>query len=431
MLRQRVVPSLSRCTICGASFEPFLSLGRQPVANGFLTPAHFGSEKFYELSVGYCGSCHMVQLTSFLPPKEMFHDQYPFFTSSSTRMTAHFGEFAAAVAQRLKTRNDPFVVEIGSNDGTMLLNFKTRGMRHLGIEPSGNVARVARSRGVTTLERFFGLDLAREIRAEHGPADAVVTANVLCHIPALHDVFEGVAHLLASDGLFVFEDPYLADILANTAYDQIYDEHAFFPAVSSIAPLCARHGLEIIDVSPQPVHGGSMRYTIAHRGRYTASPAVQRTIASEAQIGLTRRETYLAFARRVEESRGALVKELGRLKAAGKVVAGYGATAKSTTVTNYCGIGPHLVEYISDTTPLKQGKFSPGMHIPVLPHDAFERDPPDVALLFAWNHSIEILEKEKEFMANGGKFLVYVPRVQYAAGTLRGGETTPFAPERS
>jgi methylation protein EvaC len=300
---------------------------------------------------------------------------------------------------------------MGSNDGIMLQNFAAAGIRHLGIEPSKNVAQVAIDKGVNTVTEFFGAELARRIVAEQGQADAFLAANVMCHLPYIHSIVEGIAILLKPDGVVMFEDPYLGDVIEKTSYDQIYDEHTFLFSTGSISHLFSLYGMEIIDVEPQTTHGGSMRYVIARAGARPVSPHVAVQRDKEQEMGLHLPETYNRFRENCERSREQLLALLNDLKSQGKRVIGYGATSKSTTITNYCGITPDLVEFISDTTPIKQGKFSPGAHIPVRPYEAFVQDYPDYALLFAWNHAREIMDKEDAFRAAGGKWIVYVPQV--------------------
>lgn len=403
---------MKACLVCENQVEPFMSFGRMPIANGFLPADQFENEYFFDLSVGFCERCGMVQLTEQVDREKMFHDEYAFFSSTSTRMTKHFKEFAATVMRDYLSSPDPLVVEIGSNDGIMLQNFAQRGIRHLGIEPSANVAAAARAKGIQTVCKFFDQDLAREIVTKHGQADAFLGANVMCHLPYLHSVAAGIKLLLKPEGVLIFEDPYMGDIVEKTSYDQIYDEHAFYFSVASLSNLFAPHDLEIIDVQPQTVHGGSMRYVVAHKGARPVSPAVAAQRAREEVLGLKLPETYDRLRRNIERSRDELMALLQDLKAQGKRVVGYGATSKSTTVTNYCGITPDLVEFISDTTPIKQGKFSPGTHIPVRPYTEFASRYPDYALLFAWNHGEEIMEKEQDFQNAGGKWIVYVPQVK-------------------
>ena len=400
------------CLICKTEISPFLSFGRMPIANGFLTPDRFDDEYFFELAVAHCPKCSMVQLTELVDRERMFHEHYAFFSSTSAWMQRHFGLFAGWVLENWIRDRDPFVVEIGSNDGIMLRHFADRGIRHLGIEPSANVAEVARGRGVRTTTEFFDENLARRILEDNGPADAFLGANVMCHIPYMHSVVAGIRLLLKPKGVLVFEDPFLGDIIERTSYDQIYDEHAFYFSLGSLSHLFRMHGMEIVDVLPQEVHGGSMRYVVALEGAHPVRDSVHALAAREAALGLQTAECYARFRRNVEQSRDALMALLRRVRGERKRVAGYAATSKSATVTNYCGITPELVEFISDTTPIKQGKFSPGVHIPVRPHEDFAANYPDYALLFGWNHRKEILEKETAFRESGGKWIVYVPRVE-------------------
>jgi methylation protein EvaC len=405
------MPAMAQCLICETPIEPFLDFGRMPIANGFLTPDQFSDEYFFNLAVGHCPKCSMVQLTELVERERMFHEQYAFFSSTSAWMQRHFGAFAQFVLERYASGDDPFVAEIGSNDGIMLRHFAERGIRHLGIEPSANVAEVARGRGVRTISQFFDENLARRILEENGPVDAFLGANVMCHIPYMHSVVAGIRLLLKPKGVLIFEDPFLGDIVEKTSYDQIYDEHAFYFSVGSLSHLFRMHGMEIVDALPQTVHGGSMRYVVAIEGARPVSDGVREVLAREEALGLRTPDAYERLRRNVERSRDDLRALLEKVRGEGKRVVGYGATSKSTTVTNYCGLTPELVEFISDTTPIKQGKFSPGVHIPVRPYTEFTANYPDYALLFAWNHRDEIMEKESAFRAAGGKWLVYVPRV--------------------
>lgn len=403
---------MSKCSICQNPIEPFMSFGKMPIANGFLTPEQFQEEYFFELRVGFCPVCKMVQLTEQVERGRLFHENYPFFSSTSVLMALHFKKFAEEVkADYLKGPNS-FVVEIGSNDGIMLQHFANKGIPHLGIEPSANVAQVAREKGVNTLTAFFDEALARQIVAEYGQADICLGANVLCHLPYLHSVAAGIQLLLKPDGVLIFEDPYLGDVIEKTAYDQIYDEHAFYFSLSSLSYLFGQHGLQLVDVQPQWAHGGSMRYVFAHERSRRVSDLVTKQQAKEKALGLYGPETYDRFRQNVERSRDDLVRLLHELKRQGKRVVGYAATSKSTTVTNYCGLTPELIEYISDTTAVKQGKVSPGAHIPIRPYEEFKASYPDYALLFGWNHLEEIMAKEQAFKTSGGKWIVYVPKVQ-------------------
>jgi methylation protein EvaC len=342
----------------------------------------------------------------------MFNSTYAFYSGTSRLMAAHFKDFAESITAGYLTEPDPFVVEVGSNDGIMLQHFQQRGMRHLGIEPSENVARVAQQRGIQTLVEFFDANVARRVVEEHGQADAFLGANVMCHIADLHSVIKGIQVLLKPKGIVAFEDPYLGDVIEKTSYDQIYDEHMFLFSATSIANLFARYGMELIDAVPQSTHGGSMRYVIGRKGARPVAPRVAERMQKERALGLFDMATFQRFRQDCERSRERLVALLRKAKAEQKRVVGYGATSKSTTVLNYCDIDANLIEFISDTTPIKQGKFSPGKHIPVLPYERFQERYPDYALLFAWNHEKEILAKERMFLDQGGRWIVFVPRVE-------------------
>lgn len=403
---------MTPCLVCAQSIEPFISFGRMPIANGFLTAAQFPEEPFFELKTGFCDRCKMVQLTELVDQKRLFHENYAFFSSTSKRMAEHFKLFANNTIENHLKKSDPLVVEIGSNDGIMLQYFAEAGIRHLGIEPSANVAQVAQGKGINTICSFFDEKLALDIVAANGQADVFLGANVMCHIPYLHSVAEGIKILLKPDGLLIFEDPYLGDIVEKTSYDQIYDEHAFYFSVTSVNYLFGQHDLEVVDVQSQNVHGGSMRYTLAHKGSFKINEAVGIQIDKEINLGLYESETYDVLKKKIEKSRDDLMQLLKSLRKENKRVAGYAATSKSTTVINYCGITPDLVQYISDTTPIKQGKYSPGMHIPIRPYADFKNDYPEYALLFGWNHAEEIMEKEQDFIGSGGRWIMYIPQVK-------------------
>lgn len=403
---------MPHCRICQTHYEPFLSFGKMPIANGFLTPEQFSDEYFFDLKTGFCPECHMVQIAEQPDRRMMFHENYAFFSSTSTRMAAHFKQFVESVIKDYLKSPDPFVVEIGSNDGIMLQNFSSAGIRHLGIEPSANVAQVAIDKGIQTVCAFFDEELALQIVEKHGQADAFLGANVMCHIPYIHSIVEGIKIILKPEGIVQFEDPYIGDVIENTTYDQIYDEHVFLFSLSSVKYLFEQHDMEVIDIEPQATHGGSMRYVVARKGRFPVSDRINQQIKKEEIQGLNKRETYEAFRKNCEHSRDRLMDLLNNIRQKGQRIVGYAATSKSTTIINYCGITTAHIDFISDTTPLKQGKFSPGAHIPVRPHEDFEADYPDYALLFAYNHAKEIMAKEQKFIESGGKWILYMPKVQ-------------------
>ena len=400
------------CRICDGAVTRFLDLGRQPLSDGFLAGPPAGDEYFYHLAVGMCGECTMVQLMQEVPRELMFHEDYPYYSSGSSVMREHFAGTARRFLETELLGPDPFIVEIGSNDGIMLGTIKDAGVRHLGFEPSGQVGETARASGIRVRTAFFEEATAREVRATEGPADVIYAANTICHIPYLSSIFRGVDALLAANGVFVFEDPYLGDILAKTSFDQIYDEHFFLFAARSVQQAARHFGFELVDVERLAVHGGEVRYTIARVGAREPSVNLARAAGGGGRAwpdgpGQPRAVRHRG---RADPHRPGGPAE--KLRAENKRVVGYGATAKSATVTNFCGISTDLVEWVSDSTPAKQGRLTPGAHLPVRPPADFAADYPDHALLFAWNHATEIMAKERAFRDAGGKWIVYVPEVR-------------------
>lgn len=389
-----------------------MSLGEMPIANAFMNADEVDKEFYFELTPAICPECSTFQITEIPAPEQMFHGEYAYFASTSNFMTEHWRKMTEHVIEHRLFSDDPLVVEIGSNDGITLQNFAKRGIRHLGVEPSSNVAEAARKKGINTLSAFFGEATAEEIVDAHGQADIFIATNTMHHIEDTNSVAAGVAKLLKPKGLMISEDPYLGDMVELTAYDQIYAEHMYIWSLSALQNVFGRVGMEIVDVLKTPVHGGCMRYFIGHRGEHQISDAAIQAFERERSLGLDRPETFDAFRRDCEESRRQLMNLLGELNGQGKRVVGYGAPAKSTVITNYCGISTEHLNYICDSTPIKQGKVSPGRHIPIETPATFQADYPDYALLFAWNHEAEIFGKEQAYREQGGKWILPVPRAR-------------------
>ena len=400
----------STCRVCGKAIAPFMTFGRMPLANGFMHPAGSGGTFVYELTPAVCEACGTFQLIEQPPPGRMFHADYPFFTGTSSRMREHFRELAIDARRRIGGATAR-AVEVGSNDGTLLAYLAAEGFVACGVEPSANVAAVARAKGLDVVDGFFTPAAAQSLRDAGGPVDLVVGANVICHIADIHGVMQAVDVLLSPSGLFIFEEPFLGDMLDLCAYDQIYDEHVFMWSATAIAHLVSAHGFVLVDVQHQPTHGGSLRYVVARHGSRAPAASVAQQLDAERLAGLGDPERYVRFRRDCEAARDELVDALRRLRADGRRVAGYAATSKSTTVLNYAGIGPELIAYIADSTPAKHGTTTPGTHIPVVPVEHFHRRPPDCAVLFAWNHAAEIYAKERAFVDGGGKWITFVPTV--------------------
>ena len=400
------------CRVCDGVLRARVDFGSQALANALVLPGETGGEYLFRLALAMCEACSLVQLVEEVPRGLMFRDDYPYYTSGSRFMIEHFQRLARRFLERELAAPDAFVVEIGSNDGVMLDVIRAAGVRHLGVDPSRRVCEAAEAKGVCSRNDFFEKASAVDIAAAEGQADVIYSANTFSHIPYLDSVFEGITALLKPDGVFVFEDPYLGDIIERTSFDQIYDEHFYFFTALSARAMAHRYGFELVDVEHLEVHGGEVRYTLTFAGQREPSPAVARLIAAERAAGLDRPETLLGFEQRMRRTRSQLLALLRTLREQGKTVMAYGATGKSTTVANYCGIGPELVSCVVDNTPAKQGRLTPGTHIPIQSTSSFRSAYPDYALLFAWNHAEEIMAKERAFTEAGGKWILYVPEVR-------------------
>ena len=399
------------CRLCGGVLREVLDFGRQPVSNAFVRPEETARVPFFRLAVGLCMSCTMVQQLDEVPPNEMFRVDYPYRASGSALIRKHGEEVAQHIVQTCPGGRDRFVVEIGSNDGVMLKTVSKAGMRHLGVDPAAGAGEVARSQGVRVRTDFFDESTAAKIRAEDGPANLIYSANTISHISYLDSIFRGVDLLLAPDGLFVFEDRYLGDILKNNYFDQIYDEHFYLFSVRSVQATAAHFGFELIDTQHLPLHGGTIRFTLARAGNQTPTVAIAEFLAQEKADGLAEEATFVRFTAEVDRIAADLVALLRDLRSKGQRVVGYGATSRSATVLNYCHIGSDLLPVVCDSTPEKQGRLTPGSNIPVCSPEVFADPYPDYALLFAWNHAEEIIAKERLFHEGGGRWILYVPQV--------------------
>lgn len=401
---------MGKCKVCSHKTESIMSFGKMPIANGFISSVS-DDEFVYELKVDICPACFMVQLGETVKPDMMFNENYHFISSTSLVMIKHFEGVASEITGIISSEKSPFVAELGCNDGVMLQHLLSRKIRHLGVEPSKNVAQLAKNKGIEVLEDFFNSSTAENIVRRHGQADVVCGSNVMCHIEDINSVFDGINILLKDNGIFFFEDPYLFDIVKKSSFDQIYDEHVYYFSGLSISELAKRHSMKLVDMAHQDVHGGSMRYYLKKDNSRVISDRVKELFSKEKECKLHEPDSYTKFRDNVNHICKDLKNTLLKLKKAGNRIAGYGATSKSTTLLNYSGIGPEIIDYISDITPTKINKYTPGTHIPVKPYEFFKTDYPPYTLLLAWNHEKEILEKEKDYREKGGKFITFFPEV--------------------
>jgi len=396
-----------KCKLTNNVIDPFMSFGKMPLANGFLEENEFKSEFFYEMEVGFSEELSLFQLNNHPNPERMFNEKYPFYTGSSNHMKRHFSEYANWIKKNFLKSNCK-LIEIGSNDGTFLSNFKNTDLEYLGFEPSKNVADEAIKNNIKTINNFFNLKNISILKKFIGNTDIICASNVICHIPDLRELILTVDKLLGKKGLFIFEEPYLGSMFEKISYDQIYDEHIYMFSITAIKKIFKLYNFDIIDAIPQSTHGGSMRYVLSRKGEHSISKNVEKRLNMEKNKKLDKLESCLQFKKNCEESKKKIYDKLIEYKKKGKKICGYAATSKSTTILNYCNIGKDIISFICDTTKDKIGKFSPGTHIPIMPVSYFHNNLPDIAYLFAWNHREEIFEKEKDFMKKGGKWISHV-----------------------
>jgi SAM-dependent methyltransferase len=402
------------CRLCGARLNvTFADLGMSPLSNAYVAPARAGMpDPCYPLHAYVCERCFLVQLGAPASREQIFSDSdYLYFSSFSEDWLAHCRAYAEMAASRFGLEPGSSVIEVASNDGYLLQYFLQRGMRVLGIEPAGNVAQAARTKGIETRTAFFGEATGRALAAEGCSADLMAANNVLAHVPDLHDFVEGFRHVLKPRAVLTVEFPWLKNLIAETQFDTIYHEHFSYFALATAQRAFADHGLEVFDVEELPTHGGSLRLYVGQQGAYPAGPAVARVIAAERAAGLDRIETYRAFAPKIEQVRSALLAFLRQARADGRRVAGYGAPAKGNILLNYCGVGTDLIEFTVDRNPHKQGRLLPGSHIPIRAPEAIGEARPDYVLILPWNLRAEIARQLAGIRDWGGKFVTPIPRL--------------------
>lgn len=403
------------CRFCRAPLrQSFADLGMSPVANSMVKPENLDKmEPFYPLHAYVCGSCYLVQLEAFQTPGEIFSD-YTYFSSYSESWLKHARDYAEMMMPRLGLDSSALVVEIASNDGYLLRNFKESGIPILGIEPAANVAEVAKKNGIPTVVRFFGVDTAEGLVAEGKSASLLIGNNVLAHVPDLNDFVEGMKLLLKKDGVITMEFPHLEKLMAENQFDTIYHEHFSYFSFYSVDKVFAAHGLRIFDVQELSTHGGSLRIFAGHADnkKLAASEPVAKLRQRELAAGIDRPEMYEAFGEQVRETKRKLLEFLIREKRSGKTIVGYGAPAKGNTLLNYCGIRSDFIDYTVDLSPHKQGLYLPGTRIPVYAPARIKETRPDYVLILPWNLKKEIMSQMSYIREWGGRFVTPIPEVR-------------------
>lgn len=403
-----------RCRFCDMALErTFVDLGMSPLCETYPSLADLNhGEVYYPLHVYVCEHCFLVQLEQYETPENIFSD-YAYFSSYSDSWLKHAENYCDKMMTRLGLSIESFAVEVGSNDGYLLQYFVQRNVQVLGIEPAANVAKVAVEKGVPTLVRFFGTQLARELAAEGRCADLVLGNNVLAQVPDLNDFVEGLKVLLKPEGVLTLEFPHLLLLMERNEFDTIYHEHFSYFSLFTTVRILEAHGLKVFDVEELTTHGGSLRVYAcrAQDQTHDIEPSVWNLIAEEKRAGLAAVEGYENFARQVQQVKWALVDFLLTAARQGKAVAGYGAPGKSATLLHYCGIGKDLIAYTVDRSPYKQGRFLPGNHIPIYHPDRIRETKPDYVVILPWNLQDEIMQQLQFIREWGGRFVVPIPHV--------------------
>jgi SAM-dependent methyltransferase len=407
------VTALSSCRSCGTSgLIQVLDLGRTPLANALLTREQLGlPEPTYPLALAFCPNCTLVQLTHAVPPEHLFRE-YVYFSSYSDTMVAHAGVLAERLSAERKLGPNSLVLEIASNDGYLLQHYRGAGIQVLGIEPARNIARVAEERGIRTRCEFFTRGLATELAGQGTRADVIHAHNVLAHVPDLNGFVAGLRTLLRPDGVVILEVPHVTELIDRCEFDTIYHEHLSYFSLTALDRLFQRHELRIVNVERLPIHGGSLRLIVVHEHGTAPRPAVAALLAWEEDWGAARASRYRDFAARIATVVAQLRQMLLALKQQGKRIAAYGAAAKGTTLLHALDLPRGTLAFVADRSQTKQGHFTPGTHLPIVPPEELVRQQPDYVLLLTWNFADEILTQQAEYRARGGKFIVPIPEVQ-------------------
>ncbi|MGO9863390.1 MAG: methyltransferase domain-containing protein [Terriglobales bacterium] len=407
--------AIRTCRFCGAGLQrTFVDLGMSPLCETYPSVAELNrGETYYPLHVYVCEKCWLVQLEEYESAENIFSD-YPYFASYSDSWLRHCEKYCSEMKMRFGLGKQSFVAEVASNDGYLLQYFVRMDIPVLGIEPAANVAKAAVEKGVPTLVRFFGAQVAKELAAEGRTADLVIGNNVLAQVPDLNDFVEGLKILMKPEGVLTLEFPHLLRLIELNEFDTIYHEHFSYFSLISTIKIMEAHGLRVFDVEELKSHGGSLRVFACRASSQThgLAPNVQKVIDDELSAKLDRVEGYESFARQVKETKFGFVDFLLTAAKQGKKVAGYGAPGKSATLLHYCGIGKDLIEYTVDRSPYKQGRFLPGTRIPIYHPDHIRETKPDYVVILPWNLKVEIMEYLQFICEWGGRFVVPIPKVE-------------------
>ncbi len=404
---------IRKCRVCENDISEFMSLGDMPIANAFVDKKNEPNQYYYALNIGFCEKCFTLQILEIPKPEQMFNENYAYLSSTSNVMIKHFNDLADQIIAKKPLTKNSFIVEVGSNDGIFLKNFASKGLRHLGVDASKNVCELAEKKGVKVYNNFFNLETSNKIKETFGLADVIVSTNTMHHIEDINSVIEGMANLIKEDGIIITEDPSMLEMLKKNAYDQIYAEHMYIWSLSSMKNLLNKYNLEVYDINNNEFHGGCSRYFISKKNKKKINESVKIHQKNEDDFGLKKIETFFKFKDNVLRSKEKLIKLLKSLKSQNKVIVGYGAPAKSTTILNFCEIDSSLIDKIFDNSKTKIDKKTPGKSlINIVNSSKFKNFNSDYCVMFAWNHKKEILQKEKQYTIKGGKWIIPVDEIE-------------------
>ena len=412
---KEVYKSLKECRICGSkNLYKYLDLGKTPLANHLIELKNADKkEDAFPLEVLYCKNCSLSQLSIVVEPEILF-SYYPYRSSVSKSFREHCAEMAAKAAEIIEMNENGLAVDIASNDGCLLQEFKKRNFKTIGVEPAKNLAKIAESNGIETINRFWDSEAAKSISAKYGKAKIIAATNVFAHVDDLNEFMEGVKILLDNSGFFIVEVPYFHDLMANNEFDTIYHEHLSYFLVKPLQQLYKKHNFAIAGIEKYPIHGGTIRVYASKSPKASLSTgrSANEFLDFERKEKMYMIETYQKLESNAKKIKKKLVETLIKLNKDNKKIAAYGASAKGNTLLNYCGIGSSIVEFIVDDTPEKQNHLAPGSRIKIVDSGFIEKEKPDYLLLLAWNFAKEIMKKTENFRNNGGKYIIPIPDVR-------------------
>ena len=409
-------PQKKTCRFCNSNkINKIIDFGQVGLAGAFLLPNEFPKEKKYSQQLYFCEECYLLQIINEVDSKLLFKD-YFYFSSAIATLRKHFREYAEEVTKEFLLPDKATVLEIGCNDGILLKPFIELGINKvIGVDPSSNVISTIKDPNIIKINDFLSEDLAKSIVRKHGQVDLICANNVFAHINNMHDITRAIKELLKPDGVFIFEVHYIGSLIDEVQYDMIYHEHIYYYSLITLQKFFAKFKLEIFNIKPIPIHGGSMRYYVRNEGKLTNKKISLKMLnlqKNEYVKGYDKKSTFLNYAQDVDLTRKNLMTLLKDIKQQNQSIVGYGASGRANTLIQYCNIDKNLLDYIIDDAPMKHGYYTPGSHLEIRSRDSLEEKLPDYILIFAWSFFSEIIEKNIHYLHRGVKFIIPLPEVK-------------------